>query len=65
MSVSPDMIHKVAIWRDKARRNELTQDEMREAITFLRQERMAMPPPSTRSAKPQVNGDDLLKELGI
>lgn len=63
MSVSPETIAKVAEWREKAKLGTLTQDEMREAIKFLRAERLAMPAPSKTKAKPQVNVDSLFGEL--
>ena len=53
---------KVADWRQKAREGTLTQDEMREAITFLRAERVAMPAAKAK-AKPVINTQDLLSEL--
>lgn len=65
MSVSLEMQQKVADWRTRAREGTLTIDEMKEAITFLRGERQAMPPAKSRTAKPQVNADDLLSELGL
>lgn len=66
MSVSPEMMTKIADWREKARSGQLTRDEMREAIVFLRAERQAVPPAAARSTKAQaasVNTDDLLGQL--
>lgn len=60
--VSAEHMTKVADWRQKARDGVLTQDEMREAITFLRAERVAMPA-STTKVKLKVNTIDLLSEL--
>jgi len=65
MTVSLEMQQKVADWRSRAREGTLTIDEMKEAITFLRAERQAMPPAKSRAAKPKVNADDLLGELGL
>ena len=65
MSVSLEHQQKVAEWRIRAREGTLSIEEMREAITFLRAERIAMPPSKSSKAKPVVNADDLLSELGI
>jgi len=65
MTVSLEMQQKVADWRSRAREGTLTIDEMKEAITFLRAERQAMPPAKSRTTKPKVNADDLLGELGL
>ena len=62
---------KIAEWRDKARRGELTQDECRDAISWLREARGNSAPPSAPRApkaasKPAIiSGDDLLKDFGI
>jgi hypothetical protein len=56
---------RIAELREKARANSLTQDECREAIRFLRAERLAMPQKPASKAKPAPNADDLLSELGI
>lgn len=66
MSVSPEMMTKIADWREKARQGQLTREEMREAIVFLRAERQAVPPAASRSTKSQVasvNTEDLLGQL--
>lgn len=65
MTVSLELQQKVADWRNRARDGTLTLDEMKEAITFLRAERQAMPLAKSRTAKPSVNADDLLSELGL
>jgi pyruvate/2-oxoglutarate dehydrogenase complex dihydrolipoamide acyltransferase (E2) component len=65
MSVSLEIQQKVAEWRTRARDGTLTIDEMKEAITSLRAERQSMPPAKSRAAKPKVNADDLLSELGL
>lgn len=67
MPVSLEMQQKVAEWRLKAKAGTLTLDETREAIKFLRQERLAMPQgkPSTRKSAATPNADDLLSELGL
>jgi len=59
---------RIAALRTKARSPEgLTLDETREAIAFLRQERLAMPAAksSPRTKAPAPDADDLLSELGI
>jgi SpoU rRNA methylase family enzyme len=67
MTVSIEMQAKVAEWRQKARDGTLTMDEMKEAIKFLRAERVAVAPAkqSTRKQAAAVNTDALLGELGI
>jgi hypothetical protein len=65
MTVSLELQQKVADWRIRSREGTLTLPEMKEAITFLRAERQAMPPSKSRTAKPKVNADDLLSELGL
>lgn len=58
---------KIAALREKARSGTMTLEDCKEAIAFLRQERVAMPPatakPRTKAAP--INADDLLKGLGI
>lgn len=71
MALSPEAQAKVQLWRQKAREGTLTQDEMREAIATLRQDRIAAAVVSATSrakksataAKKAVNSDDLLSEL--
>lgn len=61
-------ILRIAELRQKARTAEgLILEEMREAIAFLRAERLAMPASTTkpRTTKPAPNAEDLLSELGI
>ena len=71
MAQSPEMQAKIQLWRQKAREGTLTQDEMREAIAALRQDRVGAAGVSaasrekkaTAKAKKNVNSDDLLNEL--
>jgi hypothetical protein len=59
---------RIAALRLKARSPEgLTLDETKEAIAFLRQERLAMPvaKAGSRTKAPAPNADDLLSELGL
>lgn len=63
MSVSPDVIARVAELRDKARAGTLSMDDSREAIRFLRAERLAMPAPSKAKKTVAVNVDNLFGEL--
>lgn len=69
MAQSPEMQIKLAEWREKSRRGELTQAEMREAIAALREDRSravtAGVVTKTRTAKKVVNSDDLLAELDL
>ena len=69
MAQSTEMQIKLAGWREKARRGELTQEEMREAISALREDRSravtAGVATKTRAAKKVVNSDDLLAELDL
>jgi len=63
MSVSPETIAKVAVWRQKARDGTITTEELKEAIQYLRADREAMPAAAPKARKPVINGDDLLSEL--
>lgn len=68
MAVSLEMQTRIAELRQKARDGSLTLEETKEAIAFLRQERVAMPPSSSGSKKAAaaaINADDLLGELGL
>lgn len=69
---------KLVEWREKARNNQLTVEEMREAIMFLRQgrvhaaatkaakaERKAASPRTLKEKAAAVDSDALLGELGI
>lgn len=69
--MTPEMQAKIQLWRQKAREGTLTQDEMREAMAALRQERVNAAATSEKSrakkattrAKANINSDDLLGEL--
>ena len=71
MAQSPEIQAKIQLWRQKAREGTLTQDEMREAIAALRQDRtsaagvsaVAKERKATSRAKANINSDDLLGEL--
>ncbi len=66
MTISSAHVAQVAIWREKARAGTLTQDEMREAIIFLRGERAMATPSATRVKSPgkaAVDQISLLAEL--
>lgn len=68
MTVSTEMQMRIAELRQKARDQSLTLEETKEAIAFLRAERIAMPPSSSGSKKAAaaaVNVDNLLGELGL
>lgn len=63
---------QIQIWRQKSREGNMTLEEYREAIAFIRQGRTAASTASDKSrttraagkAKASVNSDDLLSELG-
>jgi len=71
MAQSQELQAKIQLWRQKAREGTLTQDEMREAIAALRQDRVGAAATSEKSrekrattrAKANINSDDLLGEL--
>ena len=63
MSVSLEIQQKVAEWREKARAGTLTLDEMKSAISYLRAERLAMPPAKSKPKAAAINTDDLFNEL--
>lgn len=66
MTVSLEMLQRIAELRQKARDGVLTLEETKEGIRFLRQERLSMPPAkSSSSKKVVVDTDSLLGELGI
>lgn len=67
MSVSLEAAMRIAELREKSRTGELTIDECREAISFLRGERLAMAPAASkpRTKAPPPDADKLLGELGI
>lgn len=67
MTVPLETQFRIAELRDKARAGTMTLDDCKEAIAFLRKDRLAMPPAkaSPRTAKVVPNADDLLGELGI
>ncbi len=63
--LSPELSAKIATWRQKARDNVLTREEMREVITTLREGRVAASISSakSRSKKAPIDVDALEKEL--
>lgn len=66
MIPSPEKIQRIAELRQKAQDGTLTDDEVKEAIDFLRGERLAMAPSKTSSKKAAaVNVDAMLGELGL
>jgi hypothetical protein len=67
--MSPELVSKFAIWRAKSLDGRLTEDDMREAIHALRQDRVGAQIASDKSrrakAKMEIpSADDLLKEMG-
>lgn len=67
MSTSLSHLQRIAELREKGRTGTMTLDDCKEAIAFLRQERLAMPVAASKSrAKtPAPSGADLLAELGL
>lgn len=71
MAISPEMQAKMAEWRQKARDNTLTKEEMKEAIKLMRTERVGAAATSAASktrksaatAKKNIDSDDLLSQL--
>ena len=68
MALSPETQAKVQLWRQKAREGTLSQEDRREAIQLLRQDRIGAAQVSTASRakkapKAPINADDLLSEL--
>lgn len=67
MAQSIEMQAKLGVWREKARAGTLTQDELREAIAALREDRSravaAGVVSKTRAKKAPVSSEDLLAEL--
>lgn len=72
MTLSAEIVHKVAIWRQKCQDNTITLAEMREALVAMRQERFnsqelakAAKSKSSggRSKAPAKSGEDLLKDF--
>jgi len=64
---SPELQSKIALWRQRAAEGTMTQDDYREAITLLREGRLAAAHAAASSKgkgkKPPVDGDSLLDEL--
>jgi hypothetical protein len=55
---------KIQLWRQKARDGTLTQEEMKEAITVLRADRIHIGAAKGRATKKApINSEDLLTEL--
>lgn len=60
-----DIHAKIQLYRQKAREGTLTQEEMKEALIFLRKGRVAAAQTSatSRARKAPINSDALLSEL--
>lgn len=69
MAQSPEVQARIGILRQKAREGTLTLEESREAVRFLREDRVLAQATSTKSRTTKaakaaaVNSDDLLSEL--
>lgn len=67
-TISPELQQKIASWRLKCADNTITQEELREAIIHLRQDRVAASQASTASRAKKAaavipHADDLLAEI--
>lgn len=70
--MSPEVSAKVQLWRQKSREGTLTLEETREALAFLRSDRVhaaasskaASTRKATGAAKKAIDSDSLLDELG-
>lgn len=63
--MTPETSAKLQIWREKALAGTLTQDELRDAIILLREDRVRAAAVSTKSKakKAPVDADAMLGEL--
>jgi hypothetical protein len=67
---SPEVVQKVAVWRQRIAANQLTETEMQDIVNTLRAGRVGAAVASEASrrktAKAAVpDADDMLKELGL
>lgn len=67
--MTPDLSAKISLWRAKAVEGTLTPEEMREAISLLRGERVSAAQATDKARRAKAikaipSADDLLKELG-
>lgn len=65
MPISPELQAKIAEWRRKVADGTITDEELREAIRHIRQDRVAASATSmkSRTAKAPIDGDSLLNDL--
>lgn len=71
MALSAEMNERLAVLRNKARENTLSQEDMREAIKIMREDRVGAAASSAASkartstarAKKNVDSEDLLSQL--
>lgn len=69
--LSPEMQSRLAELRQKSRENAITKEELQEALSMMRQERVgasatsatAKARKSTAAAKKNIDSDDLLSQL--
>jgi len=66
--MTPELLSRIAIWRQRAADGTLTPDEMRQAIIALRADRVGAQIASDKSRRAKAvkeipNADDLLGEL--
>ena len=67
MTTSIEVHRRIAELREKGRAGTMTLDDCREAIAFLRADRLNMPTKaaSSRTKAPPPDANDLLSELGL
>ena len=68
--MTPELLSKIALWRQKCADNTITLDEMKEAIRLTRDSRLTAAQHSARSkaVKSGINkksAEELLNDLGI
>ena len=67
--MTPELQSKITMWRSRAATGDLSLDEMREALAYLRGERKSAASATsvakrTKAIKAIPSADDLLSELG-
>jgi hypothetical protein len=60
---SPEIVQKIAEWRQKVLDNTITREEMQQAIVILREGRAAAAEASKKSKSKKIDADELLAGL--
>jgi hypothetical protein len=68
MALSPELLNRIAQWREKSRNGTITKEELQEAILVMREDRLqkASSAPASKSSKKSrssVDTDALFSEL--